>query len=200
MTPSPNGHNRRSSNGRFTVGNAGGPGNPHAAQVGGLRRALLDAVTPDDVRDIAAKLVTLAKGGDLNAMRLVLDRTVGKKFVEQIESPPTLEEYKAWLLSPFRVERCAAADTPDVQMLIRRFVRVAVSDVLGFKRLRLSVSSASFTLITNTAGDFNKSAPSLVNSVSDRHFVSGSAVAGIDRKSTRLNSSHHRLSRMPSSA
>ncbi len=97
MTPSPNGHNRRSSNGRFTVGNAGGPGNPHAAQVGGLRRALLDAVTPDDVRDIAAKLVTLAKGGDLNAMRLVLDRTVGKKFVEQIESPPTLEEYKAWL-------------------------------------------------------------------------------------------------------
>lgn len=97
MTPSPNGHNRRSGNGRFAMGNAGGPGNPHAAQVGVLRRALLDAVTPNDVRDIATKLVTLAKGGDLAAMKLVLDRTVGKKFVEQIESPPTLEETKAWL-------------------------------------------------------------------------------------------------------
>jgi hypothetical protein len=38
----------------------------------------LDAVTADDLRAIVAKLVTMAKGGDLAAIREVLDRTLGK--------------------------------------------------------------------------------------------------------------------------
>ncbi len=77
-TPSPNGRNRRNANGQFAVGNAGGPGNPHGRRVEQLRAALLDAVTDDDVRTIVAKLVEMAKGGDLRAMKEVLDRTLGK--------------------------------------------------------------------------------------------------------------------------
>ena len=93
MTPSE--HNGRSvTNGRFAEGNRCGAGNPHSAQVGKLRSVLLAAVTEDDMRTIVIKLVELAKAGDLNAARLLIDRTVGKKFVEQVETPATLDEEK----------------------------------------------------------------------------------------------------------
>ena len=87
--PSPNGPNGRDASGRFAQGNAGGPGNPHAAQVGQLRRALLDAVTAEDIRAIAAKLVEMAKDGNVAAIKELLDRTLGKPheadLIERIE-------------------------------------------------------------------------------------------------------------------
>ena len=72
-TPSPNGSNGRTENGRFTVGNTGGPGNPHATKVGKLRSALLNAVTESDIQEIVTKLVALAKAGDLAATKILLD-------------------------------------------------------------------------------------------------------------------------------
>lgn len=88
--PSTNGANGRDARGRFAVGNAGGPGNPHAARVGQLRAALLDAVTPADVRAIVSALVEQAKAGDVRAIREVLDRTLGKPveadFVERLDA------------------------------------------------------------------------------------------------------------------
>jgi len=78
MVPSPNGDNGRDSLGRFAVGNSGGPGNPHAAQVGRLRSALLDAVTSDDMRAVALALVEKAKAGDITAARVLSDRVLGK--------------------------------------------------------------------------------------------------------------------------
>lgn len=68
----------RDGRGRFAPGNPGGPGNPHASQVGALRAALLAAVTPEDLTAIVGKLVELAKGGDVRAIREVLDRTLGR--------------------------------------------------------------------------------------------------------------------------
>ncbi len=76
--PSPNGANGRDGRGRFSQGNSGGPGNPHAAKVASLRAAILAAVTEDDIRQVVATLVTMAKGGDLPAIRELLLRTVGK--------------------------------------------------------------------------------------------------------------------------
>lgn len=70
--------NGRDNRGRFTEGNAGGPGNPHGGQVARLRAAFFAAVTEDDLREIVADLVERAKGGDARAAREVLDRTVGK--------------------------------------------------------------------------------------------------------------------------
>lgn len=78
MLPSQNGGNGRGSHGRFLAGNAGGPGNPYARRVARLRSALLDAVTDDDLRAIVKVLVDRAKGGDLAAIREVLDRMVGR--------------------------------------------------------------------------------------------------------------------------
>ena len=108
--PSTNG---RLNNGRFGNGNGGGPGNPFASQVGKLRSVLLETVTPDDMKAVVVKLIELAKGGDLAAMKLLLDRTCGKSFVDRLPSPKpstlglpthddngvtlTVEEKKAWL-------------------------------------------------------------------------------------------------------
>jgi hypothetical protein len=55
-----------------------GPGNPLAARVAKLRSALLDAVTPDDMREIVRKLVSLAKDGDTIAARILFDRVLGR--------------------------------------------------------------------------------------------------------------------------
>src|SRR5689334_20040804 len=69
----------RDGNGRFLPGNRGGPGNPHAKKVAQLRSALLETVTPEDMRTIVLKLVEMAKGGDLPAIRELLERTLGKR-------------------------------------------------------------------------------------------------------------------------
>jgi hypothetical protein len=68
----------RDSNGRFAAGNSGGPGNPFARQVAGLRRALVDALTPDDFHAIAQKLLKLALAGNVQAAKLLLAYTIGK--------------------------------------------------------------------------------------------------------------------------
>lgn len=73
--PSANG---RDEQGRFAKGNLGGPGNPFARQVAALRQALLDAVTPEDIHEIAQSLVAKARKGDLPAARLVLAYAIGK--------------------------------------------------------------------------------------------------------------------------
>ena len=73
-TPSTNGVN----GGRFQKGNAGGPGNPHAAAVAGLRSALLGAVGTSEIEAVIKKLVELATEGNVAAAREVLDRTLGR--------------------------------------------------------------------------------------------------------------------------
>lgn len=82
--------NGRAPNGRFTTGNPGGPGNPHGAKVSKLRAAILRAVDEGDIEAIVAKLVEMARSGDLTAAREVLDRTIGKAvpcdLLERIEA------------------------------------------------------------------------------------------------------------------
>lgn len=79
LTPSPNGGNGgRNERGQFVAGNPGGPGNPYARRSAELRRGLLEAVTLQDVQEIAEKLLELAKAGDIDAARLLLDRLLGK--------------------------------------------------------------------------------------------------------------------------
>ena len=77
MPPLPNGENGRTTAGRFAPGNPGGPGNPYARRVASLRRALLDAVTPDDLAELARALVGKAKAGDVAACKLLLPYMVG---------------------------------------------------------------------------------------------------------------------------
>jgi hypothetical protein len=89
--PSTNGAiGERDERGRFTLGNAGGPGNPFSAAVSRLRSALLSAVTERDIEEIIGKLIKQAKAGNIMACREVLDRCIGKPiemdFLERLES------------------------------------------------------------------------------------------------------------------
>ena len=68
----------RDSRGRFAKGNPGGPGSIHAARVAKLRAALLNAVSEEDMREVIAKLVELAKSGDTRAIKELLDRVLGR--------------------------------------------------------------------------------------------------------------------------
>lgn len=58
--------------GRFVAGNAAAVGHrrPHAARVARFRTALMDAITEEDLAEIARALVAAAKGGDVTAARL----------------------------------------------------------------------------------------------------------------------------------
>lgn len=78
MEPSPADRNGRRSNGRFAAGNQLGRGNPMQKRVQLLRVELLKTVRPHDMAEIVAKLVALAKSGDLQAIKEVFDRTIGK--------------------------------------------------------------------------------------------------------------------------
>ena len=73
-------------NGRFAAGNTLGRGNPHAAQVARLRSAMLASVSEDDMKATIGKLVEMAKGGDVAAIKLLFDRVLGK--VVTVEEPP----------------------------------------------------------------------------------------------------------------
>ena len=69
---------RRDANGRFAIGNGGGPGNPFARQTAALHKALLDKVTVEEIGAIADKLLELAKAGNLAAAKLLLQYVIGK--------------------------------------------------------------------------------------------------------------------------
>lgn len=68
----------RAPDGKFAKGNAFAQGNPLAAKVQQLRRVLLDVVTVKDLEKVCRKLITLAKAGDLVAIRELMDRLFGK--------------------------------------------------------------------------------------------------------------------------
>lgn len=90
MTKSPFGDGGRAPNGRFAPGNRGGPGNPLAGKIGKLRAALVAAVTEEDIREIARSLIEAAKGGDVRAVKELLDRTIGRPvetdLIERLEA------------------------------------------------------------------------------------------------------------------
>ena len=68
----------RDTTGKFLPGNAGGPGNPHAAKVGKLRATMLASVTTKDIKALTQKLMAMALDGDLKAAELLLSRLLGK--------------------------------------------------------------------------------------------------------------------------
>lgn len=66
--------------GRFMPGNRCGGSIPHGSRLSEYRSALVDAVSADDLREIVVTLVQLAKSGDIDAAKVVLDRCLGKSI------------------------------------------------------------------------------------------------------------------------
>lgn len=83
--PSPNGDNGRDARGRFAKGNAGGPGAPHARRVAQLRAAMLEAVSEEDLKAVVSAMVKAARGGDVQAARVLLDRLLGPPVPVDVE-------------------------------------------------------------------------------------------------------------------
>jgi hypothetical protein len=81
----------RDSSGRFTAGNTGGPGNPHARRVSEFRAVLFKAVTDEDLKEIAATLLDQAKAGNLDATKILLDRLLGRPTQHNINETILLE-------------------------------------------------------------------------------------------------------------
>jgi hypothetical protein len=80
----------RDGRGRFTAGNAGGPGNPFARRVALLRTILLECVSDEEMRIIAGQLVVMAKLGDLAAIKLLFQYVLGKPAATV--DPDTLDQ------------------------------------------------------------------------------------------------------------
>ena len=82
--PSDTGRNER---GRFSPGNPGGPGGSrrHATA---LRRAAEQAVTEEHVQAMVRKAVRMALEGNLTAMKVALERTIGRPSEAPGEAVP----------------------------------------------------------------------------------------------------------------
>jgi hypothetical protein len=63
---------------RSAPGDPGGPGNPFARKVVALRKALIEAVTEEDVREIAKVLIEKAREGSTAAIKLIFQYAIGK--------------------------------------------------------------------------------------------------------------------------
>lgn len=74
----PTGNGPRDGRGRFAPGNAGGPGRPPSAEVLAFRRAFRNAISADDITAAAKELARLARSGDLDAIRELFDRCLGR--------------------------------------------------------------------------------------------------------------------------
>jgi len=86
----------RDGQGRFAAGNRLGSGNPLAGRAAKIRAALLDKMDADTTSAVCDALIGQAKGGDLAAIRELLDRTAGKPT--QADLLDRLEALEAALL------------------------------------------------------------------------------------------------------
>jgi hypothetical protein len=66
------------SQGQFTKGNKGGPGNPFARQVAWLRASLVNSGTREEVISVGKVLHEKALGGDVHAIKLYFQYMLGK--------------------------------------------------------------------------------------------------------------------------
>jgi hypothetical protein len=99
----------RDGGGRFAAGNRGGPGNPFARHTAAMRRAIADAVSPEQLAAIAAAMVKKAIEGDVAAAKLVFAYAAGKPGPSA--DPDTLDAHE------LAVRRGDVATAEDVKAL-----------------------------------------------------------------------------------
>lgn len=83
----------RGAKGRFAPGNKGGPGGSRR-RASELRRAAEEAVTPDMVSAAMRKCALLALQGNLAALRILLERTLGRPAEAPLAEPLDIEPLK----------------------------------------------------------------------------------------------------------
>jgi hypothetical protein len=129
VPPSTNGPNGDGANatgrdpatGRWAKGNRGGPGNPFARDVAARRKALLEAVTPEDVKRVARKLLARATTDpvDVAAAKVLLAYVVGPPLPAVDPDRLDLNELALLLASPGAAEFFSALRKLDPGALAR---------------------------------------------------------------------------------
>ena len=67
--------------GRFVKGNSMGVGNLQAGRAAKLRAVLFEKLTPEETESIADVLLAMARSGDLAAIKILFEYTIGKPEV-----------------------------------------------------------------------------------------------------------------------
>ena len=92
MIGDPNDGKRRP-DGKFAKGCKPGPGNPEARKTAAYRRAIFEAVSIKDVQDVMRAMLENAKGGDVQAAKVVFERIMGApEALDVAEKLKLLEE------------------------------------------------------------------------------------------------------------
>ena len=78
LTPAPTANGGKDVRGRFAPGNTLGRGSPLAGRAAKIRAVLLRKLTDAETEKIGDRLLAMAQGGNLLALRELLDRTIGK--------------------------------------------------------------------------------------------------------------------------
>jgi hypothetical protein len=68
----------RRPDGRFAAGNRAAAGHKRRQHVAKLRAAFTSCLTEDDIANVVSKLLEVALGGDVQAIKLLLERSIGK--------------------------------------------------------------------------------------------------------------------------
>jgi hypothetical protein len=104
----------REGNGRFARGNKGGPGNPYARQVAELRRAVVQTMTPDDLREIIVALMFRAKAGNVSAAKLLLQYGLGTPIDSAHPDRLDADEVEAFKANALGRDAIAAVESTPV--------------------------------------------------------------------------------------
>jgi hypothetical protein len=105
--------------GRFAAGNRAAVGNPFNRRCARLRGLLLDAVSDDDVRAIARRLVQAAKEGDAAAAKLLFAYLMGRPTAAP---DPDLLDRQEWEL---------AQEGPDLVLAVASFSKLTFGEALA---------------------------------------------------------------------
>jgi hypothetical protein len=128
----------RDEHGRFVKGNSGGPGNPFARRTAALRQAFSEAISEDDLKTLAKRLLVQAQNGDVAAAKLVLAYAIGKP-VDPV-NPDTLDIEELQLFNQFPLS------APDFQRIINnvpvgftcQLLRILVQNAEHQAKLRMA--------------------------------------------------------------
>lgn len=105
----------RTSTGKFAAGNKLSRGNPHCDRIAKLRSAMLAAVTEKSMKSVIKKLIEMAEGGDVKAIQLLLDRTLGKidaVFIAASQDSASTSQPTAGQIEARRQEQLRRAGLP----------------------------------------------------------------------------------------
>jgi hypothetical protein len=90
--------------GKFTPGNAGGPGNPFARRVAHLRSVMVQAISDEDIAAIIVKLMEQARAGDAASAKVLFQYVIGKPTVAPNPDRMDRDEYEGRREAPRYLE------------------------------------------------------------------------------------------------